>query len=122
MFTNGNDSYESVPNLSFGRGNGGISGASNLPKQIWDRVYNRQMTAREEEASTSQSTSGTDAAGHGAAKQRKGRKPKKFGMFIRNYMKNKARDISNSLCIREGLKKNKNKKWKFPLLGLDPPP
>ena len=89
MFRSGDDSYESVPSLAFGRGNGGISGVANLPKQIWDRVHNRQSTAREKEATTVQTTSGADAAGNGSTKLRKGKKPKTFGMLIRNY---KSRD------------------------------
>ena len=42
-----------------------------------------------------------------------------FKIMGKNYM------VPNALALDvlgKGSKKNKNKKWKFPLLGLDPPP
>ena len=82
MFTCGEDSHSSVPNLAFGRGLGGTMGVKNLPKQLWDSLYNMQQQARE-----------TESQGNSAVRQdtestrpgpRKGRKPNQDGELYKN--------------------------------------
>ena len=49
MFSQSDGSASTIPTLNYGRGLGGIKGVINLPSQLWDAIYSKQMKLRTEE-------------------------------------------------------------------------
>ena len=79
MFSQAEGSANSIPSLNFGRGLGGVKGVVNLPCQMWDAIYNKQIRLRMEVNNKSGEECTADDVLGGAARPRKGKKPHKQG-------------------------------------------
>ena len=82
MFSSANDSAQGEKKLGYGYGKGGLLGIKELPKQLWDRIYQRQVKMRKVQASASSAVDGVEVVVE-TSNQRKGKKPLIYG--VDNY-------------------------------------
>ena len=80
MFADSETSTSNDKNLGFGYGAGGVSGVKYLPKQLWDKIYQKQTVLRTQ--NSQQTNNPDDDCVEDSALSKKGRKPFKYGEFI----------------------------------------
>lgn len=81
MFSQVEGSASTIPTLNFGRGLGGVKGVLNLPSQLWDSIYNKQIKLRTvENSKCSEDSTAVDLVE--PARPRKGKKPHRQGKII----------------------------------------
>ena len=78
MFSQREGSASTIPSLNFGRGFGGIKGVKNLPSQLWNDIYLKQIKMRQEEEGRKRPID-NDLNGDENGCPKKGKKPHKHG-------------------------------------------
>ena len=79
MFGDSDTSASNDRNLGFGYGAGGLNGVKHLPKQMWDRIYQKQTALRRLNTGPKDDL---DLEDESRASSTKGRKPFKYGEYF----------------------------------------